>query len=47
MVGVNENAISNEIIPFGGVREAGLGREGSIYGINEYLELKLVCLGGI
>ncbi|XP_057302631.1 succinate-semialdehyde dehydrogenase, mitochondrial-like [Hydractinia symbiolongicarpus] len=47
MVGVNEVAISNEMIPFGGIKESGLGREGSIYGISDYLELKYVCLGGL
>ncbi len=47
MVGVNEGIISNEVAPFGGVKESGLGREGSRYGIDEYLELKYVCLGGI
>ena len=46
MVGVNEVAISNEMIPFGGIKESGLGREGSMYGINEFLELKLVSMGG-
>lgn len=47
MVGVNEGAISSEMIPFGGVKESGIGREGSKYGVNDYLELKYVCLGGI
>ena len=47
MVGVNETALSNEMIPFGGIKESGLGTEGSIYGINEYLDLKLVCIGSL
>ncbi|MGV3741204.1 MAG: aldehyde dehydrogenase family protein, partial [Burkholderiaceae bacterium] len=47
MVGVNTGAISNEVGPFGGVKQSGLGREGSKYGIEEYLELKYVCMGGI
>ena len=47
MVGVNEGLISTEMIPFGGVKQSGLGREGSSYGMDEYLELKYVCLGGI
>lgn len=47
MVGVNEGLISNEVAPFGGMKESGIGREGSHYGIDEYLELKYVCLGGM
>ena len=47
MVGINTSAISSEIIPFGGVKESGFGREGSKYGIDEYLQLKYVCLGGL
>ena len=47
IVGVNEGIISNEVAPFGGVKESGLGREGSKYGIDEYLEIKYLCLGGI
>jgi len=47
MVGVNETAISSEAIPFGGIKESGLGREGSSYGIDEYLELKHICMGGL
>ena len=43
MVGVNEGVISTEVAPFGGVKQSGLGREGSKYGIEEYLELKYVC----
>jgi succinate-semialdehyde dehydrogenase/glutarate-semialdehyde dehydrogenase len=47
MVGINEGLISTEVAPFGGVKESGLGREGSHYGIEDYLELKYLCLGGI
>lgn len=47
MVGVNEVAISSEVIPFGGVKESGQGREGSKYGLDDYLEIKYLCLGGI
>ena len=47
IVGVNVGIISNEIAPFGGVKQSGLGREGSKYGIEEYLEVKYVLIGGI
>ena len=47
MVGVNETGISSETIPFGGVKESGIGREGSKYGVDEYLETKYLCLGGL
>ncbi|GAB2901405.1 NAD-dependent succinate-semialdehyde dehydrogenase [Microbulbifer echini] len=47
MVGVNEGIISNEMAPFGGVKASGQGREGSKYGIEDYLEIKYLCLGGI
>jgi len=47
MVGINEGIISTEVAPFGGVKESGIGREGSKYGIDEYLEIKYVCLGGL
>ncbi len=47
MVGINTGIISNEVGPFGGVKQSGLGREGSKYGIDEYLELKYLCLGGL
>jgi succinate-semialdehyde dehydrogenase/glutarate-semialdehyde dehydrogenase len=47
MVGVNTGMISNEVGPFGGVKQSGLGREGSKYGIDEYLEMKYVCVGGL
>jgi succinate-semialdehyde dehydrogenase/glutarate-semialdehyde dehydrogenase len=46
IVGVNTGIISNEVAPFGGVKQSGLGREGSVHGIDEYLEMKYVCLGG-
>ena len=46
-VGVNEGIISTEVAPFGGVKESGLGREGSKYGLDEYMELKYVLMGGI
>ncbi len=45
MVGVNTGTISNEVAPFGGVKQSGLGREGSVWGMDEYLEMKYVCLG--
>jgi succinate-semialdehyde dehydrogenase/glutarate-semialdehyde dehydrogenase len=47
IVGVNVGIISNEVAPFGGVKQSGLGREGSKYGIEDFLEIKYVCLGGI
>lgn len=47
IVGVNEGIISNEIAPFGGVKESGIGREGSKYGMEDYLEIKYLCIGGI
>ena len=45
MIGINEGAISNAMAPFGGIKESGSGREGSKYGIQEYLEIKYLCLG--
>ncbi len=47
MVGINTGLISNEVAPFGGVKQSGLGREGSRYGIEDYLEIKYLCMGGI
>jgi succinate-semialdehyde dehydrogenase/glutarate-semialdehyde dehydrogenase len=47
MVGVSEGLISTEVAPFGGVKASGLGREGSKYGIEDYLEIKYVALGGL
>ena len=45
IVGVNTGIISTEVAPFGGVKESGLGREGSKYGIDDFTEMKYVCLG--
>ena len=47
LVGVNAGVISTEVAPFGGMKESGIGREGSYQGIEEYLETKYVCMGGI
>jgi succinate-semialdehyde dehydrogenase/glutarate-semialdehyde dehydrogenase len=47
IVGINTGLISTEVAPFGGMKESGLGREGSKYGIEEYLEVKYLCVGGI
>ena len=47
IVGINTGIISTEVAPFGGVKESGIGREGSKYGIVDYLELKYLCIGGI
>ena len=47
IVGVNTGIISNEVAPFGGVKQSGIGREGSHYGIDEYLEVKYLCIGGV
>lgn len=47
IVGINVGIISNEVAPFGGVKQSGLGREGSKYGIEDFLEVKYLCLGGI
>ena len=47
IVGINEGGISNEMAPFGGMKESGSGREGSKYGMDEYLEMKYLCMGGI
>ena len=47
IVGINEGIISNEMAPFGGIKESGQGREGSKYGLDDYLEIKYMCLGGI
>ena len=47
MVGINTGLISNEIAPFGGVKQSGLGREGSKYGMDDYLVIKYLCMGGI
>ena len=47
IVGINEGLISNEMAPFGGIKESGNGREGSKYGIDDYIEIKYLCLGGL
>jgi succinate-semialdehyde dehydrogenase/glutarate-semialdehyde dehydrogenase len=47
LVGINEGVISTEVAPFGGIKESGLGREGSRHGIEEYVEMKYLCMGGI
>jgi succinate-semialdehyde dehydrogenase/glutarate-semialdehyde dehydrogenase len=47
MIGVNEGVISTEVAPFGGVKESGLGREGSYYGVDEFVEPKYICMGGL
>ena len=47
MVGVNTGLIATTVAPFGGVKESGIGREGSKYGIEDFLEVKYLCLGGI
>ena len=47
IVGINTGIISTEMAPFGGVKQSGIGREGSKYGIEDYLEIKYMCIGGI
>ena len=47
IVGINEGIISTEVAPFGGVKQSGIGREGSKYGIEDYLEMKYLCIGGL
>jgi succinate-semialdehyde dehydrogenase/glutarate-semialdehyde dehydrogenase len=47
MVGINEGLITTEVAPFGGVKESGMGKEGSRYGLDDYLDMKYVCIGGI
>jgi len=47
MVGINTGLITTEVAPFGGVKQSGIGREGSMYGIEEYVEVKYVCFGGV
>jgi succinate-semialdehyde dehydrogenase/glutarate-semialdehyde dehydrogenase len=47
IVGVNEGIISTEAAPFGGIKQSGIGREGSKYGIDDYVEIKYICMGGI
>ncbi len=47
IVGLNTGIISTEVAPFGGVKESGLGSEGSKYGLQDYLDVKYTCIGGI
>ena len=47
MIGINEGIISNAVAPFGGMKQSGNGREGSKYGLDDYLEVKYICMGGI
>ena len=47
MVGINTGLISTTVAPFGGIKESGFGREGSKYGMDDYLEIKYLCFGGI
>lgn len=47
MVGINTGLISTEVAPFGGIKQSGLGREGSRHGVEDYLELKYLCIGGV
>jgi succinate-semialdehyde dehydrogenase / glutarate-semialdehyde dehydrogenase len=47
MVGINSGVISTAVAPFGGVKQSGMGREGSLYGIEEYVVTKYLCLGGL
>ena len=47
IVGINTGIISTEVAPFGGVKESGVGREGSKYGMDDFLEIKYLCMGGI
>ena len=47
MVGINTGMISNETAPFGGIKQSGNGREGSKYGLDDFLEIKYLCIGGI
>jgi succinate-semialdehyde dehydrogenase/glutarate-semialdehyde dehydrogenase len=47
IVGINTGIISTEVAPFGGVKESGIGREGSKYGIEDFLEVKYLCMGGV
>ena len=47
MVGINDGVISNEMAPFGGIKQSGLGREGSRYGIDDYVNIKYLCQGSL
>ena len=47
MIGVNAGVISTEVAPFGGIKESGIGREGASEGLDEYLEIKYICIDGV
>jgi succinate-semialdehyde dehydrogenase/glutarate-semialdehyde dehydrogenase len=47
IVGINTGLISTEVAPFGGIKQSGFGREGSKYGLDDFLELKYLCFGGL
>ena len=47
IVGINTGIISTEVAPFGGVKQSGVGREGSKYGMDDFLEIKYLCMGGV
>jgi succinate-semialdehyde dehydrogenase/glutarate-semialdehyde dehydrogenase len=47
LIGINDGVIATDAAPFGGVKESGLGREGSKYGIEEFVEIKYLCMGNI
>eukprot|EP01097_Dermamoeba_algensis_P003486 TRINITY_DN2414_c0_g1_i2.p1 TRINITY_DN2414_c0_g1~~TRINITY_DN2414_c0_g1_i2.p1 ORF type:complete len:125 (-),score=40.84 TRINITY_DN2414_c0_g1_i2:95-421(-) len=47
MVGINDGLITTEVAPFGGIKESGIGREGSKYGVDEFTEIKYISMGGI
>ena len=47
VLGINEGSVVGESIPFGGIKQSGLGREGSKYGINEYVDIKYMCMGDL
>ena len=47
IIGINTGIISTEVAPFGGVKESGMGREGSKYGMDDFLEIKYLCMGGV
>ncbi len=47
IVGVNEGAVTSPVVPFGGIKQSGFGREGSKYGLDDYIYLKYTCIGGL
>ena len=47
MIGINEAAVASEVAPFGGVKNSGYGREGSQHGLDDYLQIKYLCQGGV